>query len=218
MNVKSKKLLYINERPYFLLNNYTVESTIDLENKILNTEHKKNVLFCKIHWLEIFFIKFFPYIFLLFLMYRFPQNRYEIFISILSILGIYLFKIISKYFSTFFIKFISILFVVLCVSVVLKIEGSFKYVNFFIISIVSNFILFLLIEEYLKHGLMNYYKLLNIAKKGSIKITRQKEVKGLKIPFMKKYVFRQKIGFDSSIKYNLDGFYFKIIEEELENV
>ena len=217
MNKESEKLLYINEKPYFLLNNYTIVSTIDLKNKILNTKHKKNVLFCKIHWLEIFFIKFFPYISLLFLMYRFPQNKLEIFISILSILSIYFFKIISKHFSTFSIKFIAILFVVLSVSVVLKIEGSFKYVNFFFISIVSNFILFLLIEEYLKHGLMNYYKLLNITKKGSLKITRQKEVKGLHIPFIKKYVFKQKIGFNSSIKYNLDGFYFKIIEKELEN-
>ena len=218
MSEKLIKKLYINEKPYFLLNNYTVESTIDLENRILNTEHKKNVLFCKVHWLEIFFIKFFPYIFSLFLMYRFPQGKLEISISILSILSIYFFKIISKYFSAFFIKFTATLLILLVVTIVLKVDGSFRYVNFFIISMVSNFILILFIEEYLKHGLNNYYKLLNISKKGNIKITHRKELKGVKLPFTKKYLFKQKFGFNSSIKYNLDGFYFKIIEEGLENV
>jgi len=151
-------------------------------------------------------------------MYRFPQGKLEISISILSILSIYFFKIISKYFSAFFIKFTATLLILLVVTIVLKVDGSFRYVNFFIISMVSNFILILFIEEYLKHGLNNYYKLLNISKKGNIKITHRKELKGVKLPFTKKYLFKQKFGFNSSIKYNLDGFYFKIIEEGLEDV
>ena len=199
MNKKTKHLLRINEKPYFLLGNYEVDANIDFENKTLDTEHKKDVLFEKAHPAEIFSIKFLPYLTLLFLMYRFPKTNSEIFISFLSIICIYLFKMVHTYFSDFLTKLFYTIFFVLLIITILKIDNSFRYINFFIISLVSNFVFFLFLNEYKKFGIKNYYKILNVRKEGTLKIKMRRT----------KFMTR--------LKYNLEGFYFTLLKERKNN-
>lgn len=207
----------VNRYPFWLMWNYTTEANIDYEKNIIKTERRESH-FERASKLEIFLLKYLPFILLFVFMARLPMDSKEWIVmgitSFFMLIGIY----IKTHSTRFFKLYVFLLFLAMYV-LFLNIDGIGRYLNLAIGDFITLYIIFFLIYDYKINGLSDYYYLTDIKNAGKVRISKRVHRKALRVPFTQKHLINNiPTGVNAHFNYSFGGYYFKPLKQDLQNV